>query len=303
MYRLGIIGMSEGNGHPYSWSAICNGYDLEAMAQCPFPAIPAYLSQQAFPENFIRNAAVTHIWCDNHNVARSVARASLIPHCVDRPDDMISHVDGLLLARDDAENHFRFAAPFLEAGLPVFIDKPLATRRSEADRILNYGADPNLVFSCTALRFAKELRILPHEFEELGTPTFVDAWVPKHWDTYAVHVIEPLVAQLSNMDSIASFETTRAEDATQLTIIWESKLVTRITSHGNRASPIGFRVEGNKDFCEKRFGDSFSAFKTAIERFLAVAFDREPNIPRSETLKVVEIIELARMCGDVSCNV
>lgn len=24
---LGIIGMTPGNGHPYSWSAIFNGYD------------------------------------------------------------------------------------------------------------------------------------------------------------------------------------------------------------------------------------------------------------------------------------
>lgn len=25
--RLGMVGMTEGNGHPYSWSAIFNGYD------------------------------------------------------------------------------------------------------------------------------------------------------------------------------------------------------------------------------------------------------------------------------------
>jgi|GEM_PF-4815020 len=27
--HLGVIGMTEGNGHPYSWSAIINGYDSE----------------------------------------------------------------------------------------------------------------------------------------------------------------------------------------------------------------------------------------------------------------------------------
>ena len=25
--NLGLIGISEGNGHPYSWSAIINGYN------------------------------------------------------------------------------------------------------------------------------------------------------------------------------------------------------------------------------------------------------------------------------------
>ncbi len=37
MYNLGIIGMSPGNGHPYSWAAIFNGYNKEKMAKCPFP--------------------------------------------------------------------------------------------------------------------------------------------------------------------------------------------------------------------------------------------------------------------------
>ena len=38
--KLGIIGMTEGNGHPYSWSAIFNRYDVDAMTkECPFPGI------------------------------------------------------------------------------------------------------------------------------------------------------------------------------------------------------------------------------------------------------------------------
>lgn len=44
--KIGILGMTEGNGHPYSWSAMFNGYDPEEMAKCPFPVIPAYLSNQ-----------------------------------------------------------------------------------------------------------------------------------------------------------------------------------------------------------------------------------------------------------------
>ncbi len=42
--RLAMLGMIEGNGHPYSWSAIVNGYNPKEMAQCPFPVIPQYLA-------------------------------------------------------------------------------------------------------------------------------------------------------------------------------------------------------------------------------------------------------------------
>ena len=38
--KLGIIGMSDGNGHPYSWSAIFNGYNRDEMQKCTFPVIP-----------------------------------------------------------------------------------------------------------------------------------------------------------------------------------------------------------------------------------------------------------------------
>ena len=34
--RLGMIGMNDGNGHPYSWSAICNGYDPIEMENALF---------------------------------------------------------------------------------------------------------------------------------------------------------------------------------------------------------------------------------------------------------------------------
>ena len=45
--RLAMLGMVEGNGHPFSWSAIINGrYDAEAMARCGYPVIPQYLGAQ-----------------------------------------------------------------------------------------------------------------------------------------------------------------------------------------------------------------------------------------------------------------
>ena len=46
--KIGIIGSSDGNGHPYSWSAIFNGYNKKIMEDCEFPAISNYLNKQKF---------------------------------------------------------------------------------------------------------------------------------------------------------------------------------------------------------------------------------------------------------------
>ena len=41
--KLAMLGMVDGNGHPYSWSAIFNRYDPIEMLKCPYAGIPAYL--------------------------------------------------------------------------------------------------------------------------------------------------------------------------------------------------------------------------------------------------------------------
>ena len=46
--KLAMLGMVEGNGHPYSWSAIFNSYDCERMAATPCPGIAEYIIRPAF---------------------------------------------------------------------------------------------------------------------------------------------------------------------------------------------------------------------------------------------------------------
>ncbi|MFH1644697.1 MAG: oxidoreductase, partial [bacterium] len=100
MIKLGIIGMSKGNGHPYSWSAIFNGYNKKLMINCPFPVIPQYLSKQTFPKDSIKNAKVTHIWTQNKKLSEHIAKSSNIENIVNKKKDLIGKVDAILLARD-----------------------------------------------------------------------------------------------------------------------------------------------------------------------------------------------------------
>jgi predicted dehydrogenase len=126
--RLAMLGSTPGNGHPYSWSAMFNGYNREAMTrECPFAGIPQYLNKQPLDTLTIPGAKVTHICCigDGGFTAEHVAKCSLIPHVVEKPTDVIGHVDAVVVATDIGSEHVNRARPFIEAGLPVFIDKPL----------------------------------------------------------------------------------------------------------------------------------------------------------------------------------
>ena len=120
MLNLGIIGMSPGNGHPYSWSAIFNGYNKEKMAECPFPVIPEYLVERK-PEDFgIDGAKVTHIWAQDREISRHVAESSLIPNVVENMNDMISEIVMQIDAFTSFKSMLVAFVRMLDSGKPSF---------------------------------------------------------------------------------------------------------------------------------------------------------------------------------------
>src|SRR5437016_5042590 len=127
--RIAMLGMVEGNGHPFSWSAIINGdYDPAAMAECGYPGIFQYLAAEPKENLGIRGARVTHVWCDNPKDAQAVSRASKVQHIVSDPREVIGKVDAVVIATDIGSEHLERARPFIERDIPMFIDKPMTDR-------------------------------------------------------------------------------------------------------------------------------------------------------------------------------
>lgn len=287
--------MSEGNGHPYSWSAIFNGYDRDAMAMCPFPAIPEYLGERSWPEDFLgAHGSVTHVWTQDRELSDRIARASRIEHVVQRPQEMLDSVDGVLLARDDAEHHLGFAAPFLQAGVPVYIDKPLALHLVDARQLLELEQWPGQLFTCSALRFAAELVPPRLALASLGELRAVEGTAPGTWERYAVHVVEPVVALLAREGLLGE----RAHHASAHGRHGARRVDAQLTSGvclsfattGGVPAPITIELRGSRSDRTLRFVDSFQSFRSALQAFVSGARDRRAVIPREETLAVVEIL-------------
>jgi predicted dehydrogenase len=295
--RLGLLGLSEGNGHPYSWAAIFNGYDEAAMARCPFPAIPRYLSEHRFPEAAIPGARVTHVWTQDPSISADVAAASRIEHVISNPGEMLGEVDAVLLARDDAERHTELAGPFLDVGLPIYIDKPLATSVAAARRLFSRQASENQLFTCSALRFAGELRLDDAAHETVGPIRHVIGSSPKRWSRYAVHAIEPALALIGDAGAIRFHDAQAADGAARLRVEWESGVRAEFATLGSVEAPIQLTVAGERGERTLVFEDSFAAFKSALERFVAIVRNEAEPIPEREVLRVVELIELGMAAG------
>jgi hypothetical protein len=293
--RLGVIGLSEGNGHPYSWSAIFNGYDPVAMENCGFPIIPRYLEKQQFPEDAIVEARVTHVWAQDKSIAVHIARASRIEHVVDHYTDMIGRVDGVLLARDDAETHYEFAAPFLRAGLPIYVDKPLALTIVDANRMLELERFPGQLFSCSAMRYSREFQLSPVDRAKVGRVQHIHAIVPKDWNKYAVHVIEPLLLLASDRGSVTRTQVWRSGDTTTLGADFSSGFHALISTMGAASTPIALRVMGDLSWKDLFFVDTYHAFKSALNEFVQGIIHRNVRIERNFMLEVVGLVEAGRI--------
>jgi predicted dehydrogenase len=292
--KLGVMGMSPGNGHPYSWSAIFNGYDPKHMASCPFPVIPEYLGEQNFPEVAIPGARVTHIWTQSTEISSHIARASRIDHIVADYTDMIGAVDGILLARDDAENHLEMSAPFLRAGLPIFIDKPVVLTLADLDTLYSRASYDGQIFSCSALRYAKEFILSPQDSQMLGPIHYVHATVPKKWDTYAVHIIEPVLTMLRFPGSPETVKVLKRNNRTIVTASFPNDIIATFSVLNDTACPLSITLYGEGGTKTYEFRDSFNAFKTSLEMFITGMKNRKPIIPVSEIRNVVEVIERGR---------
>lgn len=294
LLRLGIIGMSSGNGHPYSWASIFNGYEPSVMEHCDFPVIPRYLEKQRFPEDAISNAQVTHVWTQDAELSRHVAAASCIENVVNDYTDLIGKVDGILLARDDADNHLYFARPFLEAGMPIYVDKPLAFSRKMAEEIIGLQRYPGQLFSCSALRYAPELRLTQSQKNSIGNLRCVAAFVPKDWDKYAVHVIEPLLRLIPERGALIRFQRWSSSDRVVLHVEFESGVEVQISSLGTANGPLALRLFGDKGWCDLNFFDTFRAFRSALQDFVDSIRNCDVRILPDDMLDVVDLIELGR---------
>ncbi|MDO5978853.1 Gfo/Idh/MocA family oxidoreductase [Flavivirga spongiicola] len=285
MLKLGVIGLSEGNGHPYSWSAIFNGYNPEI--DCPFTVIPEYLDKENFPNNFLSHLGkVTHIWTQDKEKSESVANFALIENIVDEPQDMLGEVDAILLARDDAETHYELAKVFIENNIPLFIDKPLAYTLDEAIKIYSIGSKESLIFTCSSIRFAKEFSIKVTE----GT-NFVSATVMKSWEKYGIHVLEPVVSMFPNRGQLLSVNKVDMDLGLKVRVVEWEKLKAVFIIAGSMKAPIKIDLM-NKNYSKSLiFQDTFYAFRESLRFFIGIIEKREKNIPKEETLEIIEIID------------
>jgi predicted dehydrogenase len=119
---------------------------------------------------------------------------------VPRVEDLIGLVDAVLVETQDGGDHLEQAMPFIQAGVPLFVDKPLATSTTDARQIVEAARARGIAFgSSSALRYSLEVQDVHRRRDELGPVVGADAYSvavlhPRNPGLfhYGVHAVETL---------------------------------------------------------------------------------------------------------------
>lgn len=287
--RLAMLGMIEGNGHPYSWSAIINGYDPAAMAACPYAAIPGYLGRQPLEDVRIPGARVTHIWTDDPADAPKVAAASRIKNVVARAEDVIGQVDAVIIATDDGTDHVRRARPFIEAGLPVFIDKPMATELDELRQFLKWHSQGKIMLSTSGMRYAPEMRLSEEQQAHLGDLRWITSFTCKTWERYGIHALEAVEPLLGRGFQTVQAHASGRGDVMHITHTTGISL-TIGALHDAYGSFGTVHLYGTGGDLSLKLKDTYHAFRGQLAAFIDMLRTGRPPLPFEETAELMAVI-------------
>jgi len=287
--RLAMLGLIEGNGHPYSWSGIINGYDPVEMAKCPYATIPQYLGRQPLDSVRIPGARVTHVWTDNPDEAPLVAKASLIETIVSQPEDVIGHVDAVVIATDDGDDHVRRARPFIEAGLPVFVDKPMATNVADLKQFVQWHREGATILSTSGMRYAPEMRLSEAQRGELGDLRWITSFTCKTWERYGIHALEAIAPLLGPGFINAQTMHQQGSDVVHLTHR-SGRQVTLGAIHDAYGSFGAVHLYGTKGQLPLRLTDTYHAFRGQLVAFIDMLHTGRRPLPVEDTFELMAVL-------------
>lgn len=188
-YRIGLVGSD--NSHAITFSQIANGIDQI---------------------NHVPGFKATHIFGLEEDRTKEVAEKGKIGKIVSDPNQMIGEIDIAFIEFRHGGLHLEYARPFIESGIPVFVDKPLASTVEEARGLVKMAVDGGIPFtSFSTLRFADAVQELRDIFSR-EEPIFMSASGPADVKSeygglifYGIHLSEILneVAGCGSMDVVA----------------------------------------------------------------------------------------------------
>lgn len=289
MMKIGMIGMSPGNAHPYSWSAIINGcYNAEEIIKVGYPAVANYLKANEDTLG-VNGAKVTAVWTQDKGISESIAKTTQIETIADNLEEMVSMVDAVIIARDDPQNHVAMAKPFIDANIPVFIDKPLAVSHEDLHYFSEQVSKGKLIMSCSSMRYSNECRIIKQELSALGKLELATAVGKKDWVKYGVHLLEALFFLLDDTHPVTVKHVGKSgKDVVY--IEFQNGVIATLHLFMDISSTFQISLFGREGWRIADIKNSYSMFRDNIIEFLRSVDEGKARLPFKKTETIIKTL-------------
>ena len=151
---------------------------------------------KAFP-----GVQVDYVWGETEAFAKDAMERGGIPNMVKDPKEMLGKIDALIVDHRHAKYHLEAATPFVEAGIPTFVDKPFCYRLEEGKAFLAMAREVGTpVTSYSSIAHSEATFDMKAQLKELGPINQLVRSGPVDLNSkyggvffYGVHIVQPLL--------------------------------------------------------------------------------------------------------------
>lgn len=213
---------------------------------------------------------------------------------VETCDQLIEQIDGVLILSLCGDCHLERARPFLEAGIPTFVDKPFACSVSHAREIIKVARRTQAtLLNSSALRFSQEAQLT--ETHRLGRTNGAFTYGPAWRATgnpglfhYGIHSVELLFHLLGN--GCETVSTTWSEGAEVVTGIWADGRIGTVRGNRTGATSYGFAAYCDRGVITETVSTRF-AYRNLCREIVRTFESGNPSVPNESSLNVVQFVQ------------
>lgn len=276
MFRIGIIGSD--NSHAEAFSKLLNLPDKNT-------------GEYLYPD-----CKVTGIFGLDKERTGQVARDGKIEYIAEKAEDLIGKVDAVMVVFRHGGLHVQYALPFINAGIPTWIDKPFAIRNEDA-KILIEAAEKNnaLLTGGSTCKYAYDITMVKNAVENESRIGRVKSAVLNFLVTpvneyggiyfYGAHLVEMTMEAFGyNPKSVLATE--------------KDGLVTAIVKYDNYQVTMNF-IPGNEEYYAVVYGEKGTmtreidislVYKLGFDKFHDMLKTKKLPMPLNNLYAAVEML-------------
>jgi predicted dehydrogenase len=292
MIRIGITAAvrfegERGCNHGNAYSSMFNGWDREKAQELGFRTGGA-------TDQRLEGARVVKIYDEDREGAEMMQQIYGIDEVCDSPEELTDGVDAVIAADSGEYDKWKLVVPALEAGLPTFIDKPLAESPDVAQQIVDIAAAHNApLMSCSSFRWCDGAMEMREQLGGLGQIELLSGVSGQgKFHIYAIHptefafgILGPGVTSVINVGS-------EDRDIVRMTRSDGAQIVLNMFWSGVMRGGQMFTVGGKDGW--HTITQLGALYHPMMEAFLAMAECGEMPISGDEMVEVIAVIDAAR---------